>query len=442
MSSIGKHLLFSVLSLEDASEKQRLLDRLSDAGVTQNMFAEDEEQRTYAYVMDYRLRYGVCPSLSLVEVETGIRFQSFAAQQPFEFWFDEFRKALKHTVMLEMIALVEDNLSEGKVDDALTCIGNAYSGLTDLMAEHRSTAKLSELAGPILQKHDMLQRGLVHDGILTGFPYIDRVTGGAQPGDAWVIAGSSGAGKTFVTCKCALHAVNTGRRCLFISMEMPNMQMGRRSIAMSSQVSSGALRLGRLSRFGVDQIRDFLRTWDSAHDDRLLFVEGRVNYSIREIKARIKEFRPDALFVDGAYMVRGMTRTQSRWEMNMEVMETLKQIAMSENIAVISTFQFDQKQKNKGVSTIMGGQAIGQLASVVIGIENIEDRNTYNGIQFKELTLYKGREGETGKIRLRYDMNRTIIEEESVIEGQADEDSQSEYREHEYDDDDQTSNYG
>lgn len=441
MSSIGKHLLFSVLLQEDTAEKQRLLDRLSDAGVSSNMFGEEEEQRTFDYIMSYRHQYGVCPSLALVEVETGIRFPAFADQQPFDFWFDEFKKSLKHSIMLELISLVEDNLSEGKIEQAMTCIGNAYSGLIDLMAEHKSAARLSELAGPILQKHEMLQRGLIQDGILTGFPYLDRVTGGAQPGDAWVIAGSSGSGKTYTMCKCLLHAVNTGKRCLFVSMEMPNMQMGRRSLAMSSQVSSGALRLGRLSFFGVNQIRDFLHTWDAAHDERLLFVEGRVNYSIREIKARIKEFRPDALFVDGAYMVRGMSPSKSRWEMNMEVMEILKQIAMTDKIAVISTFQFDQKQKNKSVSTIMGGQAIGQLASVVIGIENVEDRRSFNGIQFKELTLYKGREGETGKIRLRYDMNRTIIEQDAVIDGIADEDEQTIDMVNDDNSDDETSSF-
>ena len=104
--------------------------------------------------------------------------------------------------------------------------------------------------------------------------------------------------------------------------------------------------------------------------------------------------------------------------MNMEVMEALKQFAMTENIAIISTFQFDQKQKLKSLATIMGGQAVGQLASVVIGIENEESSSTFSPVTYKDLTLYKGREGETGKIRLKYDMNRTSIEQDSVIEGQ------------------------
>ena len=414
--SIEKQLLFSVLSAP-IEERGNLLSRLIDAGVTANMFANDEEHRAFEYILEYRMRYGVCPSIPLVEVETGIRFPNYVSQQPFEFWFDEFRKYVKHGIMLEMLALVEQNLEEGEVDRAVRCIGNVYAGLTDLMHEHRSAATLAELAGPILEKHDRLQRGLLHEGIYTGFPYIDNVTGGAQPGDTWVIAGESGSGKTFILVRCAMSAVEAGKKCLFVSMEMPNMQLGRRTMAMGSEVNATSLRLGRLSRFGVEHVRDFIRSWGPEQNERLKFIEGRINYSVNDVKAKIKEFKPDAVFVDGAYMLRSGQFGRARWEMNMEVMEALKQFAMSENIAIISTFQFDQKQKMKNLSTIMGGQAIGQLASIVIGIENEDTQSNFNGVQFKELTLYKGREGETGKIRLRYDMNRTRIVQDSIIEG-------------------------
>lgn len=415
--SLGKQLLFSVLSSQ-VEERGKLLTRLTEAGVSAKMFQNEDEQRAFDYIVDYRRTYGVCPSIQLVEVETEIRFPAYRLQQPFDFWFDEFRKFVKHGILMELVTLVEDNLAEGKVDFAIDCIGNAYSGLVDLMAEHKASATLNELAGPILEKHNLLQQGLLHEGIYTGFPYIDQVTGGAQPGDTWVIAGESSAGKSFILCRCALSAVRSGKKVLFVSMEMPNMQFGRRSIAMSAEVNATSLRLGRLSRFGIDQVREFLQTWDDATNERLMFVEGRVNYSVNDVKAKVKEYKPDAVFVDGAYMLRSATPNRARWEMNMEVMEDLKQFAMSENIAIISTFQFDQKQRMKNLSTIMGGQAIGQLASVVIGIENEESQGAFDGVQYKELTLYKGREGETGKIRLRFDMNRTRIEQDSIIDGQ------------------------
>ena len=414
--SIEKQLLFSVLT-SPQSERMELLSRMVDAGVTPVMFSNDEEKRAYEFILQYRENYGVCPSVQLVEVETEIRFPNYEFPQPFDYWFDEFVKYVKHGVLLELVNLVEDYLADGKVDMAVSCVGRAYSGLSNLLNERKPTATLAELAGPILEKHDLIQRGQLQEGIFTGFPYIDCITGGAQPGDAWAIAGESGSGKTFVLCKCVMSAVEAGKRCMFVSMEMPNMQVGRRSIAMGSEVSATGVRLGRLSIFGLEQVRDFLRGWDDGRNERLMFVEGRINFSVNDVKAKAKEYRPDAIFIDGAYMLRSTSQAKSRWEMNMEVMEALKQFAMTENIAIIATFQFDQKQRMKNLASIMGGQSIGQLASVVIGIETEESQGSFEGIQYKVMTLFKGREGETGKIRLRYDMNRTIIEQDSIIEG-------------------------
>jgi replicative DNA helicase len=364
----------------------------------------------------------------LVEVETEIRFPRYISQNPFEFWFDEFRKYVKHTGLIDLLSTVESYLVEGRIDFALECIGNTYTRFRDLMQERRTSATLEDVAQEVLEKHHLLQTGLCQGGIPTGFPYLDDITGGVQPGDAWVVAGEPSVGKTYILCRCMLSAVQSGRKSLFLSMEMPNLQIGRRSLAMGAAVSANNFRLGRLSRFAINQVEAFLHDWNMNSAGRLVFIEGRVNYSVRDLQGKIMEERPDAVFIDGAYMLRNGKNSSARWEMNLEVLETLKQIAMERNIGIVSTFQFDQKQKIKSLSSIMGGQAIGHLASVVIGIENEETGSNFDAVTFKELTLWKGREGERGKIRLRYDMNRTIIEQDRVISGSLD--IEDRFREH------------
>jgi replicative DNA helicase len=415
--SVGKQLLFSVLTAEPSASRVDCISRLSDAGVHPEMFPNEDERRAFAFMLGHRVRYGVCPSLALVEVETEIRFPQYASQNPFDFWFDEFRNYVKHTSLIELITQTESLLFDGRVNAALDRIGSEYVRLRDLMTECRSSETLAELGEEALERHHLLQIGAMHEGVFTGFPSLDTVTGGVQPGDVWVIAGESSSGKTFVLCRCALSAVQSGKKVLMVNMEMPNRQVGRRSIAIGAAVSSSNFRLGRLSQFAVDQVRNFLRSWDDDRNSRFVLVEGRVQYSVRDMKAKIMEVRPDVVLIDGAYMLRAGGGSRARWEMNMEVLETLKQIAMEENIGMVSTFQFDQKQRTKSLATIMGGQAVGQLASVVIGIENEDSAPAYGAVTYKELTLYKGREGERGKIRLRYDMNRTIIEQDSVISG-------------------------
>jgi replicative DNA helicase len=416
---VGKQLLFSVLSQQTPEEKVETFETLVDAGVNASMFPSDDERDAYRFISQYIILYGVCPSAALVELETAIRFPQYISENPFAFWLDEFRKYMQSTGLIELIPRIEERVADGRLEDALELINLEYQRLRDLLTTRRTTLTIGDMAGGILEAHRLRQTGLSREGIFTGFPYIDGVTGGVQPGDFWVIAGESSTGKTFILCRCILSAVQHGKKAVFISMEMPIQQLGRRVMSMGSCIDATGFRVGQLSIFAVDQIMEFLRNWNGNYNNRLILVEGGMNYTVQRVLAKIREIKPDAVFIDGAYMLKSSSqgRGYQRWEVLVEVVESLKQVAMEENIGVVGTFQFDQKQKTKGLSTIMGGQAVGQIASVVLGIENEADHNTFSSISYKELTLYKGREGEQGKIRLKYDMNRTIIEEDRIIEG-------------------------
>jgi replicative DNA helicase len=388
------------------------------SGLTSDVFYEDEERGAFEFMQDYRSRYGICPALNIVELETGIRFPQYDTQNPFEFWFDAFRRYVQHNKVLELFDRGENLLADGQVDDAIEELSAECLELRDFMQPRRRVSRVSDLARVVVDEHGVLQSGLTSAGIFTGFPYLDEVTGGIQPGDMWVLAGEAGSGKTYVACRCMLSAIEAGRSSIFVSMEMPNKQLARRTLSMGSGVSATSFRLGRLSHFAVQQVREYMETWNADYDQRLVMIEGQVNYTVEDVKVKVRELRPAVVFVDGAYMLKTRrSKAEKRWELQIEVVEMLKQMAMSENIAVFATFQFDQKQKVKSLSTIMGGQAVGQIASVVLGLENESGCAGYEPVSYKELTLYKGREGEQGKIRLRYDMNRTIIAQDAVLNG-------------------------
>ena len=62
--------------------------------------------------------------------------------------------------------------------------------------------------------------------------------------------------------------------------------------------------------------------------------------------------------------------------------------------------------------------AIGQLASIAISLE--EDKGVgerSDNISFKILRVIKGREGESGAIQVKYDMNYTQIDQTTILEG-------------------------
>jgi replicative DNA helicase len=418
--SVGKQLLFSVLSQDTPESRLEAYETLANAGVSAGMFPAEDERAAFRYISEHVTNYGSCPIISIVELETAIQFPRYVSESPFAFWLDQFREYLQNTGIVELLPRLEQHVSDGRTVDAVELLGEEHRRLRDLLAVRRTTLTAGELSGDILDKHSELQLGCTPRGIFTGFPYVDEITGGVQAGDFWVIAGESGTGKTYTLCKCVMSAVQSGKKAIFVSMEMPIKQLARRVLAMGASVDATGFRMGRLSVFAIDQVRAFIQEWNRTHNDRLILVEGGMNYTVQRVLSKIKEIKPDAVFIDGAYMLKTAEvgrRGYARWEMQVDVVEALKQAAMEENIGIVATFQFDQKQKAKSVSTIMGGQAVGQIASVVLGIENEGSQEAYNPVSYKELTLYKGREGEKGKIRLKYDMNRTIIEEDRVLEG-------------------------
>jgi replicative DNA helicase len=416
--SVGKHFIFSLLSGDDHAKK---MIQALDVGVDDGYFLDDAERYAWQYIRDRYLEHGSVPSIYTVEVETDLRFPDYELQDPFSFWLDELRKYNRLVLMHNVAHQLSEYLNEGQEQDAFDLIQQSYSRLKLMRESRRQVKSLSELSEEILQRHHLIQTGQLQEGIPFGIPYLDQITGGAQPGNLIAVVGESGAGKTFTTLRFCEGAVRAGYKAMYVTMEMTNAEAAQRSLALHTHVDGTALRLGRLSHFAIDCIRNSLSRWaDAGYDDKLIFVEGQLRMTVDDIMANVQEHKPDVLYIDGAYMLKlAGSQNRQRWETSTEIMEMVKRVAIITPIPVIATFQFDQKARDKKLHNIMGGQHISQIASLVLGLENDQALATasYESRVFKTLSFMKGRFGEQGKIRLRYDMQRTEIEQEEVLMG-------------------------
>ncbi|HID29438.1 MAG TPA: hypothetical protein EYP19_05475 [Desulfobacterales bacterium] len=161
---------------------------------------------------------------------------------------------------------------------------------------------------------------------------------------------------------------------------------------------------------------------------------------VADIVTIVRELRPDLLVIDGAYLLRMPERkTGSRWEQQLIIMEHIKHLALQEDIPIIGTYQFNRRNPNR-LDGLAGTYAISQLASIVISFEyeRREDIDNPAPVQYRLLKLLKGRDGESGVIRVLYNMNRSIITQESVVSGirylEEDDDPPYERDENPYDD--------
>jgi len=455
--SVGRYFIHTLLAGDDVVEKKARFLKAHLEGITPDAFEVYEERKSYEFIQDHFQKYGSLPSRGVVHAEVGIVFPSRELEEPFEFWKDSLKEYRKENLIGELLQQAKESHDKGRPEDRDAMFEQILSVQRTFGEGQKHIKKMSELIPELLDRHNAIQRHEQTTGIRFGLPYFDAITGGAQPSDLWVIAGDTGSGKTFLNCRFCLGAV-LGRKpehffvgvedlpeymqvrslgrlnegedlltwepttALFISMEMSNLQVAARNVALGSLIDANDLRRGSLSMFGTGFIREFEKQWKACGvDDRLIMVEGNINSTIEDVLFYMRQHKPGIVFLDGAYLLKLRGDSQEKqWERISKILETLKVYSMNEGVPIICSFQFDQKAKEKKAYNIMGGQSISQLASVILGIaDDTDDMNSLQTgvleMESKVLTILKGRSGEKGQIKLLYNMNTAQITESSVI---------------------------
>jgi len=418
MSSVGFGLLYSLINSQDS------FSTLNNHEITEHHF-KDKEVDAYGFIRLFVMDYGEYPNVTTVARHIG-NLEAFDGleNEPFEYWVSEVKNRKRYNDLKHTMATMREYLESNKLEDAIAFMGTSYLDLRHSYGNKRMT-ELREVQMEVLNKHDQLQSNPDIPGIPVGFPYLDEVSGGAQGGDYIAIVGQTGVGKTYLALRMALSGhIMAGKNVLVVSTEMPMLQSGRRILAMEGNFSTTDLKMGRLSHFGREKALELVERGASAiqNDGKYFYLlPGGMFSNVEDIIIITKEMRPDLLVVDGAYLLRAQSK--SWWEKNMDVASMLKDLCMQQNIPIIATYQYNKGDKGK-LEDIGGGFAIPQIASVVYSFEyeRKEDMQSGADIQYRILKLTKGRDGESGAVRVLYDMRRTSLTQDRVLSGRVDPD--------------------
>jgi len=222
-----------------------------------------------------------------------------------------------------------------------------------------------------------------------------------------------------------------GERPLYAAFEMSNLQNARRLVALQTNLSATALRLGRLGFHGRKKLVSYLKDLKKnrlkkLHDEEesrepFFLLQGSLHSTVEDLVIAVQELKPSVLYVDGAYLLHTSNRNLARWERVSNTAEYLKSVGVEFGIPIISTYQFNRRGAGQ-LGNIAHADVIGQLASIVISIDDEDDSDemerSISSKRYKTLELLKGREGESGAIRVLYDMHSMKISQEAILRGQ------------------------
>jgi len=411
--SVGYGLIKSVLS-EGSDAFVLLLDR----GITRESFQGDE-RAVFSSIEHFFLNYGTLPTLETISVDSGITvpWDNFPIEPP-NYWLD---LVLERTLLLRaggLITQAQTALGNGNIASLRECIQQAYISLEQGTNSH-SFKSITEAARDVVDQHNTLQQNSsMTPGIPFAFPYLNLISGGMGGGDIISWIGRPGVCKSYLLLNEAMLAHDAGKKVLFVSMEMPITQCARRILSLRTRVNYTRLRLGRVSAFGIQRIDEEINRMASQLPFQIL--SGGVFGTVDRIQAQIKHYRPDVVYVDGAYLVRTSTKGGQRWERALQVIEKFKNTSLSEDIPISVSYSFNKTAPGtlEGIGYTDG---LAQLSSIAISIES-EGTDDHIGrpIQYRTLKLLKGREGEAGKIRIMLDFDQMQFSQESVLSGLSD----------------------
>ncbi len=245
-------------------------------------------------------------------------------------------------------------------------------------------------------------------GIRTGFQYLDSILGGLQKSDLIIIAARPSVGKTSLALDIARHAATREKKNVgFFSLEMSNMQLMDRILAMQVGANLWDLRMGRLPDEAFERLADAMGVLSESG----LYIDDTPGIHIMEMRTKARrmmaEHKLDMIVVDYLQLMQGKTRDNRVQEVS-EISMFLKNLARELDIPVIALSQLSRAVESRTtripqLSDLRESGSLEQDADVVIFIHREELYNPETERKgIADLFIAKHRNGPTGSVELYF----------------------------------------
>ena len=395
MNDAGSKLISSIIKQGDLTEYLTMsLDISMFLGISDNLFQ---------FVEDHVSTHGAFPNPETVEQHLDIELPTVV--EPTSYYLEHFEKRYYQQTLKKGMLDAQAMLKAKNPIEALQSLQSIVVGLT--ITKNRQQLINYTTDASKLIKDNYKQQWLGDHGISMGWEYMDNSTGGLLAGDVLAFLARPGLGKTYNLLHMAKTAWEEEKTPLIISMEMNPLVLSQRIIAMQSHVPSKYIKTGELPPIFKKTVFDTLDANTDSNKPPFWIVDGNLTASVKDIALLCHQLKPSAVYVDGAYMLKPDEKKYAKHEQIAETIQGLKQrIAGDIATPVVTTYQFNREQtkaKQSGTEHIGGSDAIGQIASIVLGLSGNNDPSdpSYHKHE-KEVDVIKGRNGETGSFTINW----------------------------------------
>lgn len=362
---------------------------------------------------------GHLPSPETVAVE----FEDFRVLKdldPVEYCVNALREQRAYMDFRPLLESTAEMVNDGKTIEAMWYAKNELDkllkGYSGKITEYDWIKNAKDRYNKYLEKHG--KTGLA--GLTTGIKKLDELTGGWKEDDLILLAGRTNEGKSWIALYFAfvvwrsIHAANMDDPVVYISTEMPELEIAYRLDTMKAHFSNRALNEGKLK--DPELYREYLEDLSKAKNSFYILTEesnGGKPFTPIDIKAIIENYRPAFLVIDQLYDLSDGTGERDIRRRIVNAVNEIRDVNLYTRTPTLLLAQANREsakeaKKDPNASPelyqVQESDTPAQKATRVITVRKLGD-------VFK-LTLRKNRGGEKDvDVYLRADLDTGIFEE-------------------------------
>lgn len=388
--SLGIQFLIRLVEANDLA--------LFEQHARRELFFGELELTTFSYLANYVSKNKRLPTKSQLKRQIGADIEEIDDH------LDDIRERLIQRKVLNeygpMVARANQLMGEGKMVDALAQLNLCSSVISSQVAVDNLISfesMIREMVSEIPERR--VQAGVM--GIPTPWSAITAIIRGFQPGDMYGFVARPKMGKTHLLNLCTIDAYLNGNDITYISMEMGRRHQATRLGSLLTGIPINLLSTGRIGTWGELSLQNL-----QFPEAKFNFVEGAFSSTISDVEAIMAKTRPKLGVIDGAYLLKipELGNRYATWEKVMAITERLKLMCERIQIPLVATYQLNRQAEGRGragTATIQLSDAIGQIASAVIGIYPIEEVTNQ-----RLLMVQANRHGGLGSAIINFDFER------------------------------------
>lgn len=391
------------------------------------------EIAVHEFVHAFIKQYGAIPSADTIKAHTQELLTPH--KEPAEYYLDLMQVRHIELTVKQAMQKASDLLLPASKDpiQSLEVLTQAVM----LLATQKSQKQIMDLRDAyelIIPEYVQQYSSEIGNRLMLGWPTLDKMTAGIVRGDLVSFVGRPAVGKSYSLLYGAHHGWGAagkqfaktgipqeGAARMFISMEMQKLPIAQRLAAMQAHIPMEHLKHAALSTGGLKKLKGGLIEF-KGYGAPFWIVDGNLTATVEDIFMLVRQLKPDAIFIDGAYLLKH-PKENDRFRRVAENVELIK-MELCPLAPVVCSWQFsrsaDKKKGKKGLDGEVGlddigsTDAIGQTSSVVCGMF---EENSVETINRRKVKIMKGRNGEVGEFSINWkfsDMDFSEVSNTSV----------------------------